>query len=231
MIPIGERPVGREAFSHGLEVVVDYDENSELFKAAQEVTAVRFVQEGYYDSLEEVDAEYRPYDRHSLFVAAIQGGEIIAAARLIIPNSEVGQIAVNDLLDPNCPLNADDKGWQDIAAAGRDKLLDIATIATPLHDESDVSIADRSLYCLGGVLAVAKLAKLTHLIAGLDVRGYYLYRMKYGDPIWTIGEKVNYHKSPCVPIMADVEAALNNGSDEVRQATQIGYRAVTSVFK
>ena len=210
------------------EIIATSDPNSQVWQDAADVEAERFLKEKYFESRAKIDEKYDPYLDHTLMVSVRHKGITLAMARLVLPNQSAGMPTLKDLDDPKSTLTIDATTREGLyRAIGIENCLEIATIAAPDLQDASISVQDRSIYCLGGVLAVAHDNDLGYLIAGLDFGGYLLYRMKYGsDCIWPIGEKVMYHGSWSVPILANVERALRSGDEDVKTATKIGFEAV-----
>ncbi|SOD74545.1 hypothetical protein SAMN05892883_3731 [Jatrophihabitans sp. GAS493] len=129
--------------SNLLPLVLSVDPQGEMLDAARACEADVFL-ETYGNTAEEWEEEYGAYESSSIFIAlAEQGGDVLGAARLLLPSS-AGFKSLDDTSRP--PWNVD--GYRAAEAAGVDlsRTFDFATIGVRRGLEGAARFASAAMF-------------------------------------------------------------------------------------
>lgn len=144
----------------------------ELLAAALECEAAAFLHH-YGNTAEQLAEEYGPYEEHSTFLAlADRDGDVVAATRIIRPNTAPGLKALVDAGNP--PWSADPAA--SAAAAGLDPRFtwEVATIG--VRPDAATSAAPLALALYHGILCVCRANAPSSFVAILDERARRILR-------------------------------------------------------
>lgn len=220
----------REVMQRGTDITFTENPDSLTWHQAQEVEFKVFSESGYVKSQEELAKDYEVYDPYTGFALTRLAGEPAGAVRMIFHNPETGFKTTNDAQTGE--LTIDDEGWEFIAKLDPDTIMEIGTISIPeeLRGELENGLRLNSdLY--GAIYAISKARSIDWLIASFDHEYLERFGKIFGASITRLGPAKDYMGSPTVPVIINVEDAIQSVADVGLQDTFDSIHAVAAELK
>lgn len=211
---------------------ITFTENQEsvTWQEAEEVEFSVFRESGYVSTQEELARDYEIYDQSTGFALTRLGGMPAGSVRMIFHNPEVGFKTINDA--EKGELTIDDSGKELLDQLDMTKVMEIGTISIPEHLRGKLESGLRlnsDLY--GAIYAVSQARGIDWLIASFDHEYLDRFGKIFGASVTRIGPPKDYMGSPTVPVVINVEDAIQSVADVGLQDTFDSIHAVAAELK
>lgn len=206
---------------------------------AEDVIATRFVQCGYYESPEAVQAAHEPYYPRAAMIVSQRDspagdGEITAVILAITPNQDVGYKTIDDLTNPEEELTVfgpEQLDWL-VSLHEQGLLVDGPAISArelppgrPRHEKDAAQMNTLRLW--GALARFTTDAGATHMLGAMDAKLYEeRYELLFDGSTTRLGPAKLYAGTPSIPAAVDVQALLAVRNPIVQAAIVDGYNSL-----
>lgn len=219
-----------EVMREGVDITFTENPESTAWQQAEMVEFDVFHQSGYVNTQEELAKDYERYTPYTGFALTRLGGEPAGAVRMIFYSPEAGFKTTNDAAKGELTIDA--QGEEMLTRVDPATIMEIGTISIPeeLRGKLENGLRLNSdLY--GAIYAVAKARSIDWLIASFDHEYLDRFGKIFGASITRLGPPKDYMGSPTVPVIINVEDAIQSVADVGLQDTFDSIHAVAAELK
>lgn len=178
----------------------------EGWNEAAALEAKIFMRRGFVGSAEELQEEYEPYlPETSMLIAKMGSGEkLVACARVVEYDPQVGFKTIDDGLNPEKTLVIDERGKERLRGLDQANTFEVGTV-------SAYPTAGAELFGMIIGHGLDKDPRREYIVASLDEKVLEgIIKPIFGDSVKSLGPATEYIGSRTVPIMIDLARAYDN---------------------